>query len=361
MRACQWWSGDQASFYLNGGNRLLGSISLKRRISFEDLVQLMAASGKVKQLRVFNKLGSELREEDLRYLKDKDMLYLSRGEEFDRSNCLSEYEIEKVIGEGGFGKVMLGRHKVSGQRVAIKFLKTGNVSGSMDVGSIFKESEILRSLTHDNIVRVYNCQSLPDMQMFIIMEYLEGGELLSLLETRRLSEQECKIIFKQLVRAMDFCHQRGLIHRDLKLENLLLTRKDSLHIKVVDFGIAGVSSQFAAKEVDIGTLKYMAPEIFREKVKPGPNVDVWAAGIILFCLLFGELPFEGDNTHSLLESIERRKVLVRDELAKLVSREAVAILGRCLEKDWQKRAKMWDLMGDPWLEDVDIYDVIHQK
>jgi serine/threonine protein kinase len=138
---------------------------------------------------VFDKLGTELvKEEELRYLKDKDTLYLSRGEDFDRNNCLSEYEIERVIGEGGFGKVMLGRHKLTGERVAIKFLKTGNVSGSMDVESIFKESEILRSLNHDNIVRVFNCQPLPGMQLFIIMEFLEGGELLSLLEHKTLTE-----------------------------------------------------------------------------------------------------------------------------------------------------------------------------
>jgi serine/threonine protein kinase len=101
---------------------------------------LLLPLGKVRKFRVFNNLGSEVKEEELRYLKDKDTLYLSRGEDFDRNNCLSEYEIEKVIGEGGFGKVMLARHRSTNERVAVKFLKTGNVSGSMDVESIFKES-----------------------------------------------------------------------------------------------------------------------------------------------------------------------------------------------------------------------------
>jgi serine/threonine protein kinase len=210
-------------------------------------------------------------------------------------------------------------------------------------------------------VKVFNCQPLPGMQLFIIMEYLEGGELLSLLQQRRLTEQEAKLIFKQIVRAMDFCHQRGLVHRDLKLENVLLAQKDRLHVKVVDFGIAGVASHLAAKDVDTGTLKYMAPEVFREKVKPGPFLDVWAAGVILHCLLFGEMPFEGGDPHELLESIDRKKVLVPPALAAQVSKEAVEMLEMCLEKDWKKRPKMWDLFGHAWLEDADLYSILHKK
>ncbi|RYZ33083.1 MAG: hypothetical protein EOP49_36460, partial [Sphingobacteriales bacterium] len=129
------------------------------------------------------------------------------------------------------------------------------------------------------------------------MEYLEGGELGEYLKERgQLTESEALGIFKQLVDAVHFCHMNKIIHRDLKLENILFESKDSNVIKVVDFGIAGLYSGYKFDVSDAGSLKYMAPEVITGKNRAAnPAIDVWSMGCILYTLLHGETPFNGSK------------------------------------------------------------------
>lgn len=107
---------------------------------------------------------------------------------------------------------------------------------------VFREAEMLKSLSHKNIVKLMNCFPMKTQEMVFIMEYLEGGELFEYVSQReRLSEEEARVFFIQLAEAMNYCHKEKLIHRDLKLENLLLANKQDTLLKVVDFGIAGIS------------------------------------------------------------------------------------------------------------------------
>jgi serine/threonine protein kinase len=106
-------------------------------------------------------------------------LYASKGEDFDPSSSFGEYNILTELGEGGFGKVLLAEHRITKDKFAIKTIKTEAIGSAADIDSIFVEAEILKGLRHDNIVKVYNCLTLQNMQMAIIMEYLEGGELLA--------------------------------------------------------------------------------------------------------------------------------------------------------------------------------------
>ena len=110
------------------------------------------------------------------------MLYATRGEDFDSSSCLAEYEMGRKLGEGGFGNVFLAKHIQTGQEYAIKIIKTENIGSVNDIDSIFVEAEILKSLNNENIVKVHNCLTLKNMEVAIIMELLQGGELLKLVE-----------------------------------------------------------------------------------------------------------------------------------------------------------------------------------
>lgn len=124
----------------------------------------------------------------------------------------------RKLGEGGFGQVLLAKHKQTGEQCAIKIIKTDKVGSTTEIDGIFVQAETLKSLKHENIVKVYNCLTLKNMQVAIIMEYLEGGELLTLVEKEKsLDEERAKFFFKQIVKAMSYCHSNGLIHRDLKL------------------------------------------------------------------------------------------------------------------------------------------------
>lgn len=123
-----------------------------------------------------------------------------------------------MLGEGGFGKVYLAEHKQTKEKYAIKIIKTENIESASDIDAIFVEAEILKSLRHQNIVRVEKCLTMKNMEVVIIMEFLEGGDLekyVSRLKT--LDEETARIFIRQVAKGMLYCHQNNLTHRDLKL------------------------------------------------------------------------------------------------------------------------------------------------
>lgn len=136
----------------------------------------------------------------------------------------------KKIGEGGFGKVYLGIHKVTQKKVAIKIINSGN---TQDIEMVFREAETMLNLSHVNIVKIFNFYTIKNMQVAIIMEYLEGGELLKYLEEKgKIDENEAREFFIQLLNAISYCHNKKIIHRDLKLENILISDIKTKTIKV---------------------------------------------------------------------------------------------------------------------------------
>ena len=138
------------------------------------------------------------------------------------------------------------------------------------------------------------------MKVIMVMEYLDGGELLTLLRNKKLfSEEQARIYFKQIISAVAYCHRNGIIHRDLKLQNILLNKQGTL--KIADFGISGVANRFNP-EVDWGTLKYMSPQVLSGNQKRNnSSADVWSCGVILFYMVFGYLPFTGSSTSEIIK------------------------------------------------------------
>ena len=184
----------------------------------------------------------------------------------------------------------------------------------MDIGSelgsanmiqgIYKEAEALKALQHKNIVKLYH--GFIDGKRFVmIMEAAMGGQLLDYLRDHKVfPETVAREIVLQVVQAMLYCHSRGVIHRDLKLENVIFKNKgeknrDEFFIKVIDFGIAGVEQD----KVDSGTLAYMSPECLDGDRKTSAAIDVWAIGIMFYTLVYGELPFYGNTERELIKKI----------------------------------------------------------
>ena len=213
---------------------------------------------------------------------------------------IKNYLFQKDIGEGNFGKVKLGIFKPTGEEFAIKILNKSKIKIKMK-NSIFKENEIITRFNHINVVYVF--QILEDSQnYYIIMEYCKHGELFDyIVKNEKLSEEEASIFFYQLINGIEYIHSKGISHRDLKPENLLLAENKIL--KIIDFGL---SHEFEGNELlktKCGSPSYAAPEIICCPYYDGFKVDVWCCGIILYAMLCGYLPFEGEDNNILFQNI----------------------------------------------------------
>ena len=214
------------------------------------------------------------------------------------SNDYSEiknYILKENIGEGNFGKVKLAIYKPTGEEFAIKIMNKKKIKKKMK-NIIFKENEIITKFNHINVIYVFQIIEDPEYY-YIVMEYCKLGELFDyIIKRRRLSENEASNFFYQLINGLEHIHKKNIAHRDLKPENLLLTEEKIL--KIIDFGL---SHEFDGKKLlktKCGSPSYAAPEVICKNSYDGFKSDIWCCGIILYAMLCGFLPFEGDDNAS---------------------------------------------------------------
>ena len=210
---------------------------------------------------------------------------------YDYSN-LNNYEMKKEIGEGNFGKVKLAVFKPTGEEFAIKILNKEKIKKQMK-SVILRENDIITQLNHINIVFVYKIIDTPE-EYYIVMEYCKLGELFDyIVKKKRLSEEESSVFFYQLINGVEYIHSKGIAHRDLKPENLLLTEDKVL--KIIDFGLSHEFNEEEFLKTKCGSPSYAAPEIIARPKYNGFKIDIWCCGIILYAMLCGYLPFEGNS------------------------------------------------------------------
>ncbi|KAI8145956.1 kinase-like domain-containing protein, partial [Fennellomyces sp. T-0311] len=221
------------------------------------------------------------------------------------------YLLLHTLGEGEFGKVKLGIHIESGQEVAIKLIKKDHIDSSSRMTKVEREISVLRTVCHPYIVKLYDVIE-TERYIGIILQCASGGELFEyILAHRYLKERDACRLFAQLISGVHYMHQKHIVHRDLKLENLLLDR--DRNIIITDFGFA---NQFSSAKNDLmatscGSPCYAAPElVVSEGMYVGSAVDIWSCGVILYAMLCGYLPFdddpanpEGDNINLLYKYI----------------------------------------------------------
>ena len=254
---------------------------------------------------MFDSAGGELSDDEVEYMNPEDTLFISQGEEFYKISSLAIYQQISVLGEGGFGSVFLYEHKLTKKQAAIKFVDLRTIESPEDVNRAYSEIGVLRGLKHPNIVNLIDAFD-SDEKICFVMEYCSGGELKDYLDQNGpLPEAEVYNLACQIAEAIRYCHNSKVIHRDLKLENILFSDSSKTQIKIVDFGIAGMFAVGAAGErSDAGSLLYVAPEVLSgADNRASPALDVWSIGCIFYAMLMKDHPFIGETTNEVIQKI----------------------------------------------------------
>ncbi|KAF8335863.1 uncharacterized protein EI90DRAFT_267538 [Cantharellus anzutake] len=263
------------------------------------------------------------------------------------------YLLLRTLGEGEFGKVKLGLHCDWGEEVAVKLIRRGSVDNALRMSKVDREIDVLKVIRHPNIVHLYDVIE-TDKYIGIVLEYASGGELFDhILAHRYLKEKDASRLFAQLISGVAYCHAKKIVHRDLKLENLLLDR--NRNVIITDFGFA---NRFEHKADDLmqtscGSPCYAAPElVISEGMYVGSAVDIWSCGVILYAMLAGYLPYDddpanpdGDNINLLYKYIVNTPLTFPD----YISSGARDLLGLMLVPDPARRSDLQTIMAHPWL------------
>ncbi|KAL7404549.1 hypothetical protein ABVT39_016288 [Epinephelus coioides] len=268
---------------------------------------------------------------------------VERTEQRGADELYKYYEIYETIGSGGFAKVKLGRHILTGEKVAIKIMSKKDLGD--DLPRVKVEIEAMKNLSHQHVCRLYQVIE-TSTQIFMVLEYCPGGELFDYIIAKdRLSEEETRVFFRQIVSAMAYVHSQGYAHRDLKPENLLIDEDHNL--KLIDFGLCAKPKGGLGYELMTccGSPAYAAPELIQGKAYIGSEADVWSMGVLLFALLCGYLPFDDDNCMVLYRKITRGKY----DNPRWLSPGSVLLLNQMMQVDPKLRLTVRQLLDHPWV------------
>lgn len=257
------------------------------------------------------------------------------------------YEKLTHLGEGSFGEVYKVRNKLTGSVRAMKIISQ---SADFEFDEFEKEAYMLKSVSHPNIIKIFEVFQY-NQAIYLVEEYVKGGDLFSkILKMNNLSEKITLIIMKQIFSAVYYLHHNGMIHGDLKLENImvesLLKKRATLvladdksaydfDIKLIDFGCSAMFFKEQPLTKLIGTIYYLAPEVILGAYNN--KCDIWSCGVIMYVLLCGKFPFNGNNTEEILEKIKNCDYSLAEREFNYISKETKDLLKKCLEVDPYKR------------------------
>ncbi|KAK6151773.1 hypothetical protein DH2020_014408 [Rehmannia glutinosa] len=258
---------------------------------------------------------------------------------------VGKYELGRTIGEGTFAKVKFAQNMENGDSVAIKVLAKSTILKHKMVDQIKREISIMKIVRHPCIVRLHEVLA-SHAKIYIVLEFVTGGELFDkIVHHGRLSENESRRYFQQLIDAVSHCHSKGVYHRDLKPENLLLDSKGNL--KVSDFGLSALPQQGVdLLHTTCGTPNYVAPEVLSHRGYDGAAADIWSCGVILYVLMAGYLPFDETDLASLYNKINAAQFSCPFWFSPAVT----SLIHKILDPNPETRIKIGGIKRDPWFQ-----------
>lgn len=264
--------------------------------------------------------------------------------------------LTKTLGSGSTGKVKLGVNQKTGQKLAVKIVYRSSAlptNGTQQQRKskeapetrerrIMREASLLNLLRHPNIVQLYDMLITDDFYC-LFFEYVEGGQMLDyIISHGKLKEKPARHFFRQLLSAVDYCHRNSIVHRDLKIENVLIDREGN--VKLIDFGLSNFFNPKDSLKTFCGSLYFAAPELLKGNVYVGPEVDVWSLGVIFYVLVCGRVPFDDKSLPVLHEKIKKCSFEIPTDL----STECRHLLSRMIVGDPSQRASLAEVMHHPW-------------
>ncbi|KAF6071853.1 Protein kinase domain family protein [Candida albicans] len=280
-----------------------------------------------------------------------------------------DWNFVKTIGAGSMGKVKFAQHNATHEICAVKIIpraaklyqrahandpppqttqeaaqrhKEFEKEVARDRRTI-REGALGRLLYHPFICRLYEMVPMTN-HYYMLFEYIEGGQMLDYIVAHgSLKERHARKFARGIASALDYCHRNNVVHRDLKIENIMINEKGD--IKIIDFGLSNLYAPKNLLKTYCGSLYFAAPELLSAKPYIGPEVDVWSFGVVLYVLVCGKVPFDDQSVSVLHEKIKKGNV----EYPAFLSRECVSLLSRMLVVDPTKRASLYEVCSHPWM------------
>ncbi|TFK06823.1 biorientation of chromosomes in cell division protein 1-like 1 [Platysternon megacephalum] len=274
-----------------------------------------------------------------------------RLRDFQHTKRVGNYLIGRKLGEGSFAKVREGLHVVTGEKVAVKVIDKKRAKKDTYVTkNLRREGQIQQMIRHPNIAQLLDILETEN-SYYLVMELCPGGNLMhKIYEKKRLEEHEARKYIRQLILAVEHLHRAGVVHRDLKIENLLLDEDNN--IKLIDFGLsncAGILGYSDPFSTQCGSPAYAAPELLARK-KYGPKIDVWSIGVNMYAMLTGTLPFtvEPFSLRALYQKMVDKEM---NPFPAQLSTAAINLLQSLLEPDPAKRPNIQQALANRWLNE----------
>ena len=270
-----------------------------------------------------------------------------------QNNLTEIYNVEKQLGEGGYGQVFLVRHKKMNLLRAMKMI---SVNSKNEEEQTDEEIELLKQLDHPNIVKLFEYFSDED-KYYLITEYCKGGDLFDLIKRKRkFSEMSAAYIMYQIFRSLLYCHStHHLMHRDIKPENIVVFKENNIGedlygVKLIDFGIAKIFNKLEKnKEQKIkGSLNYIAPEVLKRNYDE--KCDIWSCGVILYILIIGTYPFNGNDNNEILYNIEQGNYTFPEWFTQNSSPQVRDLIQQCLKVNPSSRISAKQALEHPFFE-----------
>lgn len=344
----------------------LETVLLKPAESTEpDFLDLILGQGPKKEPmfranNLFQELHKDNESQELKMLRQEiDLFYRTSSELKVPPTGLNYYKLLKLIGKGSFGKVYLGLQILTSRLVAVKCLEKNFMKDRGIKTKILQEIEILKaSSTVPGVAKLLEVFE-NKKYVFLVMVYAKGGDLLRFLKAKtKLTEPEARVIFLKILTGVCGLHARGILHRDIKLDNILLDEKEEPTI--CDFGVSRKMAEGEVINEQCGTPAYISPEIIGDQGYTGLKADVWSLGIMLFAMLTGKMPFKGSTIEELQHSISTGSYRFPSDSN--LSQEARDLISKMVCVDVGKRLSSFEVLRDKWmgLTEADVQNILEK-